>query len=273
VFRYPLLPFTVSLRDLGVGNVDGGFGPLFWGSIVPLGIATGTHGVWRAARRDVTLRALVAWLMLAAALPYLLAPAIMFEVQARYLLAPAIFGFAIAAAALERVRPRWPRAAAVATVAAVGVALIGIAPIADGDDLHARKQLLRFGPAVEAARRGDDASPWRFVGDASYGVGQVAVAWDLLDALGTPERPLWIYATGSYPAGFYGTRLQHRIWNIPAATRPAEPDVLVYHFERRGPGAVAYYGEPVIRWETIASRPDRYDVVLATPNLVVAFPR
>jgi hypothetical protein len=273
ILRYPLLPFTVSLRDLGVGNVDGGFGPLFWGTIVPLGVATGAHGVWRAARRTATLPALVGILMLASSLPYLLAPAVMFEVQARYLLAPAILGFALAAAALDGVRPRGPRAAAGATARAVVAALVAVVPIADGEDLHARKQLMRFAPAAQAAERGDDASPWRFVGDAAYGVGAVSVAWDLLDALGTPEHPWWIYATGSYPAGFYGTRLQHRIWNVPGPTRPAEPDALVYHFERRGPGAVAYYGEPVIRWETVTSRPDLYDVVLATATVAVALPR
>jgi hypothetical protein len=273
VLRYPLLPFTVSMRDLGVGNVDGGFGPLFWGSIVPLGIATSVQGAWRVARRELTLRSVLGCLILAAWLPYLLAPAVMFEVQARYLLAPAILGFAFAAAGLDGVRPRWPRAAMVTTAAAIVAALVAVAPIADGDDPHARKQLMHFAPAAEAARRGDDASPWRFVGDASYGVGGVARAWDLLDALGTPEQPLWIYATGSYPAGFYGTRLQHRVWNIPAASRPAAPDALVYHFERRGPGAVAYYGEPVIRWETVIGRSDLYDVVLATPTVAVAFPR
>ncbi|HJQ83668.1 MAG TPA: hypothetical protein VKA21_06315 [Candidatus Binatia bacterium] len=272
--QHPLVPFAISLRDVGVGGIDGGFGPLFWGAVLPLAAIHAARG-----RRGETgaLRLAVAVAVLAGLVPYLVAWGALFEVTGRYFLAPAVPGVALLALSLDAVRRRWPGPARVAVAATVAAVVLAVVPIADGGGEHARKQLTRFGPAAGAARDGAFASPWRFIANASYGVGRVAPAWDLLDLVSAPPdapvRPLWVYATGAYPAGFYGTRLQNRLWNLDGPGRPAEPDVLVYYFESPRPESVAYYGLPADRWETVTAEPDRFDVVLIGEGMAVAFRR
>lgn len=271
LLQYPLLGFAVSLRDLGVGGVDGGFGAVFWGAVVPIGALAAARAAWRARADGATPTAVAAALFGAACLPYVMAPAVMFEVQGRYLLWPAVIGFAVLAAALDVLRRDAPRAAAAATVAMVITALVGAMPIAAADDPHARKQLMRLAP-VRAAREDDVASPWRFVTTAAYGVGPLATTWDLLDVAGR-VRPLWIYATGSYPAGFYGTHLENRIWNLGAPERPPHPDALVYVAERPGDDGILYYGDAGFRRDDAVGQLDLFDPVLVTATVSVFFRR
>jgi hypothetical protein len=246
--RHPSMPFAVSLRDVGVGGPDGGFGPLFWGVALPLGVVHALGG-----RRIVGLQ------LLAALAPYAVVSAHLLEVTPRYLLAAAVPGFALVACSLDTARSRWPAPAALATALVVLTSALAVMPIAAAGERTARKQLMRLTDVVPE-------NPWRGVEEASYGVGRMARAWDLLEAL---DGPLWIFATGAYPAGFYGTRLQNRLWNFDAPERPAAPDAFAYVMENADPDRILYYGSPGHRWPEVLAHPERYDGVLVTGDISV----
>jgi hypothetical protein len=270
VLRAPSLLFTISLRDLGVGGIDGGFGPLFWGAVVPVAAIQLVRGAWS---RDARPLAVTAVQFFAAVLLYFGVPVTLFEAAPRYFLGAAVPGLALLAVSLDAVRRRWPGAGRLAVGMAVAAVVLATTPIAGDRDLVARKQVMQVRDAAEAARRHAFASPWRFIARASYNMGHLAVPWDLLDLASAPPdgpvHPLWVYATGPNLAGFYGTKLQNRIWNLDAPDRPAAPDVLVYVFDDAR-GGLTYFGEPTFRWSEDLAH-DGYDPVLVTIEVAVLF--
>ena len=274
----PWLPIEVSMEDKGAGGVDGGLGPIFWGLVLPLGLwqfVRAMGRLWEGTRlRDAgRLRSSLTALQFGAALlPYLASPFAWYDVSSRYLLAAAIPGAALACVSLDRLKDRWPGLWASVCCLVVLSSALSLPLIAGTKDLSQRKQKMGFGLAARAPAF---SSPWRYVEGGSHGTGRFAKGWELLDLLSDPpggrQRPLAIYATGQYPAGFYGTRLQNRIWNfMPASARPAEPDVYFFYLTiQKRTENITYYGTPVYRYADVALRPDLYDCILVTPETLV----
>ena len=276
--RHPWVPLEVAFSDLGAGGLDGGFGPLFWGIVLPVGLwqaARGARVLMTGPGREpgrVRTGGLLALLFAAALTPYLSSPFAWYDVLARHLLASAVVGAAVAALALDRMKPDWKGLWAGFCGFVILCSALSLPLLAGTKDLLQLKQKMAFGAAARAPRF---SSPWRSISGASHGVGRFDRGWELLDLVSDPPgrslRPLWIYATGAYTAGFYGTRLQNRVWNFaPADERPAEPDVWFYYLTiKRETERIAYFGQPVFHYADVALRPDQYDCILATPETLL----
>ncbi len=277
ILRTPATVWRIVFTDCGLGNVDGGLGPVFWGAVAPLGFWCAAAALWRLVRRRGSGGLALGLLFLAGAFPYAASQAATAGVTTRFLLTAAVPGFAMLAAALTR---RLESTPVVGRAAVVGVALIaglGVVQLGGDREPNERKQTMNFGPAAAARAQHAFASPWRFVQNAAFGPNRLAPARDFLDLVTAPPgeavRPLWIYATSRSAAGFYGRRLQNRIWNFGAPDRPATPDALVYYFARiEGVEKVEASGDK-IPWEDIAGRRDRCELVFATPETAVFFRR
>src|SRR5262249_11325394 len=146
----PWLPVEVSLEDKGVGGVDGGLGPLYWGLVLPLGLwqaGRGARRLWQArAGRSAgasppphagsRVIAVLALQFAVALVPYLISPFAWYDVSSRYLLASAVPGAAIAAVLLDRLRPRWPALWAGGCAFAVLCSALSLPLLAGTKDLH-----------------------------------------------------------------------------------------------------------------------------------------
>ena len=274
LLRSPSSVFTFTLQDASAGGLDGGFGSVMWGAVLPIGLWQAARAVARFFRgREEVWRALLAVQFCAALLPFLISAEDIYDSTPRYLLGAAVVGFALLARALDGARTSWRGPAALAV--AVGVATTGLSMmvLAGTRDLLERKQLMRIGEAWEA-RKDAWVSPWRFIAVGSHGTGRFAKAWEMFDLLsappGRPVRPLWIYATGQYPAGFYGSGLQNRIYNFDGPGCPAEPDFFLYYLTiKRRSEDITYFGKGSYKLEDVAADPDRYELVLITPETLV----
>ena len=286
IIKQPLYLFAMSMRDVGAGGVDGGMGPFFWGAVVPFGLWHACRAVWRTvssawmSKGDGDATGLFLALQLPAAfLPYFVSPRILFDTTTRYMLPAAVLGLAFLAPAIDAARERWRAPFCLAAGLAIAASAASLTLLAGTRDLAERKQKMLFGEAAAAARSGAFASPWRFIEGGSHGTGRFAFGWELLDLVsappGRPVHPLWIYATGQYPAGFYGSWLQNRVWNFEEpASRPAEADVFFYYLTiQRRVEDITYFGNPVYALRDVTSHPEKYDLALVTPETLIYFRR
>lgn len=261
--------------DIGAGGLDGGMGALFWGAMIPLAAA----GTWLGARRALRAREATPFALplafLAGLAPYLASHAINYTFTVRFLLAAALPAAAFLALALDRIATD-RLVLGVSRGGIVLVAALSLLPLGGDESFFERKQQMRVGAGVDARSR--HLSPWRAAFESQYGVGRTAPAWDLLEVLSAPDDapviPLWIYSTGRYPAPLYGSRLVNRIWNSGDPERPPAPDALVYYLtSARSEDRIEYMGDRSYPLSAVAAEPDRFELALATPYLLVYLDR
>lgn len=274
--RAPATLWRISLTDCGLGSVDGGLGPVLWGAVLPFGVVFTLVVLARWRRHRDAAGIVLAAPFIAGLAPYVLAHTVTAGVTTRFLLSAAIPGLAILVLGLARLRERSPIAGRAAMIGIAAVAALGVVQLGGNQASNERKQSMDLGPAASRARAAS-ASPWSLVQEGAFGPNRLAPAWDFLDLVtapaGAPTRTLWIYATSRYPAGFYGSRLQNRIWNFGAPDRPAQPEALVYYFSRLSGAVTIEESGDKIPWEQVAGRRETYEVVFFTPETAVFFRR
>lgn len=266
--RQPSLLTSWSLRDLGIGGIKGGLGPVFWGAVLPLGLWEIVSAIREGVVRRSLRPGINGFLFLAGLLPLLFVPVLDGQPPARVLLTAAVPGLAILALRVERLRDHCPAPAAVTLFAGVVAGGLPLLSMGGAQDPVERTQLVDYSEA--AAGQGEGLSPWHFISTASAGVGFHAPGWELLDFLsappGEPLHPLWVFASGPFPSGLYGTFLQNRLWNLGGPGRPSLPDALFLYTPAPGsPGGDETFGEGRFIEDEVMARPDLWDMVATSP--------
>ncbi len=271
IFDKPSMIFELFFGDIGLGGIDGGFGSLFWAGVIPVGFVYLFARVMRI-RRDRDLIPLLFALQFCAALfPYMIVQKAASAVSIRFLLAAAVPGIAILVLSFQHLRETRPVLSVVVTLFMIIAAALPLSSLAGSTDITERKQAMTLDERAQAAREGFHGSPWHFAHHASYNIGLFAQAWEMLDSLSpssdTSQHPLWVFATGGFPAGYYGTQLQNRLWNLDAPDRPEKPDILCYYLEKDG--RIISYGDRIVRFEEVNARPDEFELVLNAKRMLV----
>ncbi len=276
LFKEPLSLFEVFFGDASLGGPDGGFGPLFWGAVIPIGLGYLVIAARKFYRNGKTLPLLISLQFPAALLPYLICQWIVSPVTIRFLLAAAVPGIALLVYALDHLQKSRPVLAAAALISLVLAVTLPLTSIAGSSDQIERKQIMSLGDVTQAMREEWSGSPWRFARKSSIGITYFAELWEMLDLISKPPGqqacPLWVFTTGDYPAGFYGTYLQNRLWNLDSPDCPESPDILCFLMGPKDDKFnILYYGDHIIRIEEVAGQPNDYDLVnVIGPILIYA---